>query len=113
MTACIHLIEVLELRRLFDGQYDTAFSTDGRLASGNYTALDDPKHIFGFQYVAPIVKQSVLDAQGPEFAQTLDCVSSLLTTTAMQALNKEVQVNGGDPGEVAKAFLNANKVVAA
>jgi glycine betaine/choline ABC-type transport system substrate-binding protein len=31
----------------------------------------------------------------------------------MQALNKEVQVNGGDPGEVAEAFLNANKVVAA
>jgi osmoprotectant transport system substrate-binding protein len=90
-----------------------ALSTDGRLASGSFTALDDPKHIFGFQYVAPIVKQSVLNAQGPEFAQTLDCVSSLLTTAAMQALNKEVQVNGGDPGEVAKAFLNANKVVAA
>jgi osmoprotectant transport system substrate-binding protein len=90
-----------------------ASSTDGRLASGSYTALDDPKHIFGFQYVAPIVKQSVLDAQGPGFAQTLDCVSNLLTTAAMQALNKEIQVNGGDPGDVAKAFLNANKVVAA
>ena len=38
-------------------------------------------------------------------------ISSLLTTAAMQALNKEVQVNGGDPGEVAKAFLSANKIV--
>ncbi|MFC5949875.1 glycine betaine ABC transporter substrate-binding protein [Pseudonocardia lutea] len=88
-----------------------AFSTDGQLATGNYTTLDDPKHIFGFQYVAPVVKQSVADAQGPEFAQTLDCVSSLLTTKVMQALNQEVQLNGGDPAEVAKAFLSQNKVV--
>ncbi|MCE0767218.1 hypothetical protein LWC35_30575 [Pseudonocardia kujensis] len=87
-----------------------AFSTDGQLATGNYTALEDPKHIFGFQYVAPVVKQSVADAQGPEFEQTLDCVSSLLTTKVMQALNQEVQINGGDPADVAKAFLTQNKV---
>jgi osmoprotectant transport system substrate-binding protein len=88
-----------------------AFSTDGQLATTNYTALEDPKHIFGYQYVAPVVKQSVADAQGPEFEQTLDCVSSLLTTKVMQALNQEVQINGGDPAEVAKAFLTQNKVI--
>ncbi|MFR9802837.1 glycine betaine ABC transporter substrate-binding protein [Pseudonocardia sp. RS010] len=88
-----------------------AFSTDGQLATGNYTTLDDPKHIFGYQYVAPVVKQSVADAQGPEFSQTLDCVSSLLTTKVMQALNQEVQLNGGDPAEVAKAFLTQNQVL--
>lgn len=88
-----------------------AFSTDGQLASGDYVALKDTKNLFGFQHVAPIVKQAVVDAQGPEFMQTLDCVSSLLTIKAVQALNKEIQQNGGDPAEVAKKYLAANKVL--
>ncbi len=89
-----------------------AFSTDGQLSTGDYVALDDPENIFGFQHVAPVITQAALDAQGPEFAETLNCVSTLLTTDAMQALNAEVQLNGADPAAVAGAFLSANEVLA-
>jgi osmoprotectant transport system substrate-binding protein len=87
------------------------FTTDGQLASGKYTVLSDTKGIFGFQQVAPIVKQSVLDAQGPEFADTLNAVSKLLTSDAIIAMNKAVQIDQQEPGAVAKTFLQANHMV--
>jgi len=46
---------------------------------GKFTLLADPKHVFGFQNVAPVVRGSVLTAEGPAFAETLNKVSSLLT----------------------------------
>ena len=87
-----------------------AFSTDYQLLGGKYTPLSDPKGVFGFQYVAPVVKQATLQAQGPEFQQTLNWVSSLLSTQAIQAMNQQVQGNGADPAAVAAQFLQANGV---
>jgi osmoprotectant transport system substrate-binding protein len=82
-----------------------AFSTDAELGSGQYTALDDPQNIFGFQYVAPVVKQATLDAAGPAFAQTCNWVSSLLTIDDIRAMNQQVQLGGADEASVARDFL--------
>lgn len=84
------------------------FTTDGQLASGNYTVLKDTKGIFGFQNVVPVVKQSLLTSEGPAFAQILNAVSAKLTFPAIQALNKAVQIDKKDPAAVASAFLKAN-----
>ncbi|HEY2220512.1 glycine betaine ABC transporter substrate-binding protein [Actinomycetospora sp.] len=91
-------------------QAGDAFSTDYQLLTNKYTALSDPKGIFGFQYVAPVVKQATVQAQGPEFSQTLNWVSSLLSTKAIQAMNQQIQGNGADPAAVAAQFLQANGV---
>ena len=40
------------------------FTTDGQLSGGKYVVLADPKKVFGFQNVAPVVKQSVLTKRG-------------------------------------------------
>ncbi|MDT7585655.1 MAG: osmoprotectant transport system substrate-binding protein [Pseudonocardiales bacterium] len=85
-----------------------AFSTDGQLTTNKYTVLDDPEHIMGFQHVAPVVKQSVLATQGPEFAQTLNWVDSLLTQQAILQMNAAIQLNHVDPATVAQKFLAAN-----
>jgi osmoprotectant transport system substrate-binding protein len=87
-----------------------AFTTDAQLASGKYTLLKDPKFIFGFQNVAPVVSQKVVNAEGPAFASTLNAVSKLLTLPAIQAMNKAVVLGKQDPGKVAAAFLKANKL---
>lgn len=84
------------------------FTTDGQLASGKYTVLTDTKGIFGFQQVVPVVKKSLLDAEGPAFANTLNKVSALLTTDAIVTMNKAVQIDQKNPADVAKAFLQAN-----
>jgi osmoprotectant transport system substrate-binding protein len=95
---------------LDSGQVNTAdvFTTDPQLKSNKYVVLTDPKHSFGFQNVAPIVKQSVLMAEGPAFAQTLDAVSALLTTKAIIAMNAAVALDKQSPASVAHAFLKAN-----
>jgi osmoprotectant transport system substrate-binding protein len=85
------------------------FSTDPPLLKpSKYTVLTDPKHVTGFQNVAPIVKTSILNQEGPQFAKTVNSVSSKLTLPAIIAMNKAVEVDKQSPATVAKAFLKAN-----
>jgi osmoprotectant transport system substrate-binding protein len=84
------------------------FTTDGQLLGGKFKLLADPKHVFGFQNVAPIVKKSVLSAEGPAFEETLDKVSALLTIPAIQQMNKAVTVEKQSASSVAEQFLKAN-----
>jgi osmoprotectant transport system substrate-binding protein len=85
------------------------FSTDPPLlAPSKYTVLTDPKHITGFQNVAPIVKTSVAQAAGSGFMKTVNAVSAKLTQPAIIAMNKAVIVDKKDPAAVAKQFLQAN-----
>jgi osmoprotectant transport system substrate-binding protein len=100
----------LSYKAIESGQVDvqSVFSTDGQLLGGKFKVLADPKHVFGFQNVAPVVKQSVVSAEGPAFAETLNKVSSLLTIPAIQQMNKAVSIDKQSPETVAAQFLKAN-----
>jgi osmoprotectant transport system substrate-binding protein len=100
----------LQYKALDSGKIDVAdvFTTDGQLQNGKYTVLKDPKFIFGFQNVAPIVSKKVLNAQGTDFGDTLNAVSAKLTTEAMQKMNAAVDLDKQKPADVAKQFLQAN-----
>ncbi|HTY98128.1 MAG TPA: glycine betaine ABC transporter substrate-binding protein [Solirubrobacteraceae bacterium] len=89
-------------------QVQVVFTTDGQLLGGKFKVLSDPKHVFGFQNVAPVVDKKVLEQQGPEFEATLNKVSKLLTIPAIQQMNKAVSVEKQTPAAVAKQFLTAN-----
>jgi osmoprotectant transport system substrate-binding protein len=93
-----------------DGQVGVfdAFTTDAQLTSGKYVLLTDPKRVFGFQNVAPVVKASVVAAEGPAFEQTIDKVSSLLTLPAIRKMNAAVALDQQNPATVAHEFLAAN-----
>jgi osmoprotectant transport system substrate-binding protein len=103
----------LQYQALDDGKIDTAdvFTTDGQLQSGRYVVLKDPKNVFGFQNVTPIVSTKVLRAEGPAFAATLNEVSRALTTRAMQQMNAAVAIDKKSPADVAKQYLQANGLV--
>ncbi len=100
----------LQYRALESGNTNSAdvFSTDAQLTQTKLTLLTDDKHIFGFQNVAPVVSQKVLQAEGPAFAQTLNAVSSKLTLAAIQSMNAAVDLDKRDPAAVAATFLKAN-----
>jgi osmoprotectant transport system substrate-binding protein len=84
------------------------FTTDPPLATkAKYTQLRDPKNMFGFQHVAPIVSQKVI-AENPGLLAALNAVSTKLTLKAMIAMNTAVIVNKKSPQAVAAAFLKAN-----
>jgi osmoprotectant transport system substrate-binding protein len=93
-----------------DVQTATVFTTDGQLQGNKYTILSDPKNVFGFQNVAPVVSKKVITAEGPAFAQTVNAVSALLSTEAMRRMNAAVVLDKQDPGAVASSFLKANKL---
>lgn len=103
----------LSYQALDDGQIDAAdvLTTDGQLQSGRYVLLTDPKHLFGFQNVVPVVSARVLRAEGPAFAATLDKVSRALTTGAMQRLNAAVVLDKRSPADAARQFLQAAGLV--
>jgi osmoprotectant transport system substrate-binding protein len=100
----------LSYQAIEGGQVDvqSVFSTDGQLLGGKFKTLSDPKHVFGFQNVAPIIKKSVVEAQGPVFSETINKVSALLTIPAMQQMNKAVSIDKQSAESVAKQFLTAN-----
>jgi osmoprotectant transport system substrate-binding protein len=87
------------------------FTTDPQLNSGKYVVLKDPKFIFGFQNVGLVVKQSVVQAEGPAFMQTINKVNKLLTQQAIVALNAAVELDQQSPATVAKKFLQVNHLL--
>jgi osmoprotectant transport system substrate-binding protein len=90
-------------------QAGDGFSTDPPLGKpSKYTVLTDPKHVTGFQNVAPIVKASVATAAGPKFTSTVNAVSAKLTIPAIVAMNKAFYVDKRSAASIAKAFLKAN-----
>jgi len=80
------------------------FATDGMLDEGEYVILRDPRNLFSFQNVAPVVRASVLE-RTPGLKDAIDPVSAKLTTAAMRKMNAEVDLDDKEPAEVAKAFL--------
>ena len=95
-----------QYRALADGTVDAAavFATDGMLDEGEYVILRDPRNLFSFQNVSPVVRASVLQ-RTPGLARAIDPVSAKLTTAAMRKMNAEVDIKGREPAEVAKEFL--------
>src|SRR3954465_7125558 len=93
---------------LDSGRIDVAavFTTEGQLTNKRkYVVLSDPKGIFGFQNIVPVVSRKVLREQGPEFARTLNAVSAKLTNDALQSMNAAVDLRKQKPADVARRFL--------
>ncbi len=106
----VPLAEGLNYKAIDSGQVKvgTIFTTDPQLLSGKYAVLADNKKLFGFQNVAPIVKKSLLTAEGPAFTQTINKVSALLTLPAIIKMNAAVQLDQQPASKVAHEFLAAN-----
>jgi osmoprotectant transport system substrate-binding protein len=86
-------------------------TTDGQLARPGYRLLGDPRHVFGWGNVVPVVSEKILAAEGPAFARTVNRVSTLLSMHAIRMLNAAVDVLHQDPKVVAQEFLRAHGLV--
>jgi osmoprotectant transport system substrate-binding protein len=88
-----------------------AFGTDGRIRADELVILQDDKQAYPVYNVAPVVRQEVLE-QYPQLPEILNQLAPLLTDSAMQDLN--YQVDGPDarePADVAREFLAAQGLV--
>ena len=84
------------------------FTTDPALISSKYVVLKEPKNMFGFQHVAPVLSRKLVTENGARFTSTLNKVTALLSLKAMIAMNKAVAIDKKSPAKVADAFLKAN-----
>jgi osmoprotectant transport system substrate-binding protein len=99
-----------QYRALDRGKADVAavFSTDGQLVNTRkYALLSDPRRLFAFQNLAPVIKTSMV-RRFPEIAQVLDSVSAKLTTSAMRQMNAAAVQGKAKPAAVAAQFLRRN-----
>lgn len=79
-------------------------ATDWQIGAQGLTALDDDKGLFPPYYVAPVVRQQVLEAN-PKLKDVLESLGSHLDNATMRVLNAKVETDHEEPKDVAEAFL--------
>ncbi|MGW2444329.1 ABC transporter substrate-binding protein [Streptomyces sp. NPDC001675] len=80
------------------------FTTDPTISKEKFVVLQDPKNLFGFENVQPLVRKGELSQKGVD---ALDAVSAKLDTATLLDLDTQVQSQNKDPLDVAKAWLES------
>lgn len=80
--------------------FGEVFTTDGRIKSLGLTVLEDDKGFFPAYNVAPVLDSATLK-EYPQLAEIYDQISPKLTDAVLQELNRQVDVEGREPADVA------------
>jgi osmoprotectant transport system substrate-binding protein len=81
------------------------FTTEGQLSAGRYRVLDDPRNLFAFQNLAPVIRRDLARKYGKRLTGPLDALSRRLTTDSMRRMNAAVDLKGEKPAAVAARFI--------
>ena len=84
-------------------KFGEVFATDGRIAALGLTVLKDDKQFFASYLPALNVRRGV--DKIPQLREVFAPVAAALDTATMQELNSQVDVDGEQPADVARAFL--------
>jgi len=87
-----------------DCNFGEVFQTDGRIKALDLTVMKDDKQFFPVYQGAFTVKKTTLDKY-PGIAKVIALMAGKLTTTEMQTLNAQADVNGDDPKTIAHDWL--------
>ena len=82
------------------------YGTDGGLAALDLLVLEDTRGVQPVYQPAPLIRAEVL-AEYPQIAEILEPVFAGLSLEVLQRLNGNVAVNGADPAQVARDYLNS------
>ena len=83
------------------------FTTEGQLSGGRYRVLADPRNLFAFQNLAPVIRRDLVRKFGSKLTGPLNRLSARLTTDAMRRMNAAVDVKGQQPAAVAAKFIRS------
>jgi osmoprotectant transport system substrate-binding protein len=87
-----------------------AFTTDARIKAYGLVVLEDDKKVFPVYNPAPIFTQNIIKAY-PEIPAQMKKLSSLLDTSTIIDLNKQVDVDKKSVDAVAKDFLTKKGLI--
>ncbi len=104
----------LRYQALEDGSADVvlAFSTEGQIAAMDLVVLQDDLGLWPPYHCAPFVRKETLDAY-PQIADLLNPIAPLLTDTVMAGLNGQVDLDGLEPADVARTWLQEQGLLSA
>lgn len=80
------------------------FTTDGRIAGLNLHVLADDKKFFPQYNVAPTLRSAFVN-EHPQLRQVLEPIAAAIDNQQMIELGKQVDIDGRDPGEVARDWM--------
>jgi osmoprotectant transport system substrate-binding protein len=92
---------------LADGKVNVlaVFTTEGQLLKRRYRVLSDPRNLFAFQNLAPVIRSDLVRKYGARLTGPLNALSRRLTTDVMRRMNAAVALGGQTPAAEAARFL--------
>jgi osmoprotectant transport system substrate-binding protein len=102
----------LRYAALLSGRGDIveAFTTDAAVAGNSLVVLGDPKGYAPPDNLAPVVRNDALAAY-PNLKTVLNKLAPRITNPVITKLNYQADIQGKDPKEVAKAFLQQQGLI--
>ncbi|CAM4087915.1 glycine betaine ABC transporter substrate-binding protein [Nocardia ninae] len=93
-------------------RFGSVAATDGRIPALNLVLLQDDQAFFPKYNAALVMRKSFADAH-PQVATVLEPISRRLTNEEITELNRQVDVEGREPAEVARDWMVAQGFVTA
>nr|WP_296771777.1 glycine betaine ABC transporter substrate-binding protein [Rhodococcus sp. (in: high G+C Gram-positive bacteria)] len=93
-------------------KFGEVFTTDGRIIALDLVLLEDDRAFFPKYNPALVMKKAFADAH-PQVAEVMAPISEKLTDTVMTELNRQVDVDGKEPADVARDWLVSEGFVTA
>jgi osmoprotectant transport system substrate-binding protein len=84
--------------------FGEVFTTDGRIVALDLTVLDDDREYFPKYNVSLVVRKDLLE-EHPQIADLVEPVTEKLTDKVLLRLNAEIDVEGREPADVAREWL--------
>lgn len=100
----------LKYDTLLNGEADAApaYTSEGQLVNPEFVLLEDDKQVWPPYNIAPVARAAILE-EHPRIADILNAVDALIDTPSITSLNAEVDAEGKEYEEVAKAFYDSIK----
>ena len=93
-----------------DCNFGEVFETDGRISALKLKVMKDDQQFFPIYQGALTIKSDML-AKYPAVSDIMAKVSPKLTTEVMQQLNAKADVDGEDPDDIAKEWLESEGLI--
>ena len=102
----------LKYQAINQGKIDVMviFTTDGQLAVSDVKVLKDDKGFYPSYMCGNVIRSEVVKKH-PELIKVLDKLSGKISDSDMAKMNYEVESEGKEPRDVAKAFLKKNGLI--
>ena len=85
-------------------KFGEVFTTDGRIIALDLVLLEDDRSFFPKYNPALIMRKDFADAH-PQVTDVMAPISAMLTDEVMTELNRQVDVEGNEPAEVARDWM--------